>query len=166
MYGPAKPICFKNWLRMPRERERERERERDRDIMQNKALEVCKRKGKQRQCCLFQVDAKAFLRERELRELWLTFRLSPTNLCWVGRHQDNALWACHVCICSLSPILLYILHAKKYKRKVCMCSCFIPSRESHYDYFLDTRKGSVWTMENFCFSIILLFYSLSSYLVH
>lgn len=35
--------------------------------------------------------------------LWLTFWLSPTNLCWVGRSQDNALWVCHVSFLALRP---------------------------------------------------------------
>ena len=63
-----------------------------------------------------------------MRELWLTFRLSPTNLCWVGRHQDNALWACHVCICSLSLSLslsllfCYISYMQRNIKEKCACA--------------------------------------------
>lgn len=64
---------------------------------EKKALDLGKGKASNVSVVFFQVDAKALVWERK-KELWLKFRLSPTNLCWVGRLQDNALWLCHVCI--------------------------------------------------------------------
>jgi hypothetical protein len=114
--------------------------------MQNKALNFVKEKASNVSLVFFKWMQSFFLRGREL---WPTFRLSPTNSCLVGRRQDNALWVCHVCIrasaaspslsLSLSLSLLYLsyiyiyiyisyMHRNIYKRDVLVCLFYSRNR--------------------------------------
>jgi hypothetical protein len=123
--------------------------------MQNKALNFVKEKASNVSLVFFKWMQSFFLRGREL---WPTFRLSPTNSCLVGRRQDNALWVCHVCIrasaaspslsLSLSLSLLYLSYIyiyiyiyltciEIYIKEMFLCACFIPGIDSPILQFFD-----------------------------
>jgi hypothetical protein len=142
--------------------------------MQNKALNFVKEKASNVSLVFFKWMQSFFLRGREL---WPTFRLSPTNSCLVGRRQDNALWVCHVCIrasaaspslsLSLSLSLLYLsyiyiyiyisyMHRNIYKRDVLVCLFY--SRNRFPNITILWRLIKKGPQRDFRLSIILSFY--------
>ena len=139
LYGRSKLLfevsgrCLANYVAIYYERERER-------VMQKRSINFAKEKASNVSLVSINIEdgSKTWKRERERERererdmgfkslLWRTFCLSPTNLCWVGRSQDNTLWVCHVCIMaslqylSLSHWISYAIDIVilKYNTELC-----------------------------------------------